>query len=897
MTSLRESSEVTTSHVEGKLNAVVMKIEEAEARLQLFFRLKAKNMCTKDVFQAAKSQLRSRRVLTQIDKKAMKRDMNLKIRDAKIHLLRLREDKKRIRQQLLRSVGGKRFKLREITKRLNSEAKIYRQSLDKSYSDKIKHYEKNQIGITQTQKKDTLLSADKLIGTSAERYSNILSDIDNMKPEKPALPMICSPDIILSDCELALLSKGPKFSVRSDLDSEQFEVELESMISKKKYRAADEADINETSTDLKEAVDKSVEKKIQWEENRTMAVYDWEENTVSLAKLKANKYKYNKHVNMPRVQDPQTEAKHDTRKQMTREVYRKIEKCLTVDVSDGEKMSIGPKRGPNVVEGPTTHASPNVVEGPTTHEKNAQVPIPEKVVKRTSSNSNLTHQERKGLKQLKRRISQGEIIVAPTDKSSKFAVLKPEQYIGSGLKHVEGDSEISIDEVARLQNIVNSHVSWINFIFNTGADWAQQDRMNINTHDEGAQTCGLQLLIKDHKGWSPSDGTVPPSRPVVSGNEGLNMHLSELVSKILEPIAEGSGRYEVNSTGHMLHKIDEMNKGANNEGEIETTAVEDISKILLKTQTDITSHFRVHSRSKACSSDEKGSFPGSRLSPSAIEGPTTPTGEQQDKHLGPKLGPNVVEGPTTHVQKTEPTSNENNVRGVLRRCDDLREDGIPEKSQAKSLINLTPNYQLQDTDEEMVIVGSDVCSLYPSLDIVLSAAIARKAVQESQIKIKDVNYQAALVYLLLQGGEDYLRRSGLARRIPVWSGKRRDLLKITGSAAFELKKWKFSHIPMTEKEERLITSMVVECAVVTIMSTHVYTFNGKHYLQTNGGPIGLNSTASLASVIMCWWDRMWIRLLNKLAIKCLLYYRYVDDCRSYLKPIRRGWRVTNEGLK
>ena len=50
VTSLRESSEVTTSQVEGKLNAVVMKVEEADARLELFFRLKAKNMCTKDIF-------------------------------------------------------------------------------------------------------------------------------------------------------------------------------------------------------------------------------------------------------------------------------------------------------------------------------------------------------------------------------------------------------------------------------------------------------------------------------------------------------------------------------------------------------------------------------------------------------------------------------------------------------------------------------------------------------------------------------------------------------------------------------------------------------------------------------------------------------------------------------
>ena len=131
---------MTISQVEGKLNNVVMKIEEAEARLHLFRRLMKKNMCTKDVFQAAKSQLRSRRVLTKVDKGAIRRDMNLKARDAGL------------------------------------------------------------------------------------QYSDIISYIDKIEPEEPAPPMICSPEIILSENEISLLSKGPKFSVRSELESELFAV-------------------------------------------------------------------------------------------------------------------------------------------------------------------------------------------------------------------------------------------------------------------------------------------------------------------------------------------------------------------------------------------------------------------------------------------------------------------------------------------------------------------------------------------------------------------------------------------------------------------------------------------------------------------------------------------------
>ena len=48
--------------------------------------------------------------------------------------------------------------------------------------------------------------------------------------------------------------------------------------------------------------------------------------------------------------------------------------------------------------------------------------------------------------------------------------------------------------------------------------------------------CPMNLLFKDHKGWSPDEGTVPPTRPVVGGHLGINLHISELVSDILDPI-------------------------------------------------------------------------------------------------------------------------------------------------------------------------------------------------------------------------------------------------------------------------------------------------------------------------------------------------------------------------
>ena len=83
--------------------------------------------------------------------------------------------------------------------------------------------------------------------------------------------------------------------------------------------------------------------------------------------------------------------------------------------------------------------------------------------------------------------------------------------------------------------------------------------MAVNLRDEREQVCNMTLLIKDHKSWVPDSKGFPPSSPVVSGNSGLNCHLSELVSSIIEPIVFEESCREIDSTNHMLARINKIN--------------------------------------------------------------------------------------------------------------------------------------------------------------------------------------------------------------------------------------------------------------------------------------------------------------------------------------------------
>ena len=52
-------------------------------------------------------------------------------------------------------------------------------------------------------------------------------------------------------------------------------------------------------------------------------------------------------------------------------------------------------------------------------------------------------------------------------------------------------------------------------------------------------------------------------------------------------------------------------------------------------------------------------------------------------------------------------------------------------------------------------------------------------------------------------------------------------------------------------------------------------------------------TASLANLVMKMWDYAFLKLAERErereGVKIKLYLRYIDDCRAFLKAIKKGW--------
>ena len=96
-------------------------------------------------------------------------------------------------------------------------------------------------------------------------------------------------------------------------------------------------------------------------------------------------------------------------------------------------------------------------------------------------------------------------------------------------------------------------------MFRVGKNWQHSDRVRETMLGEGMAACPVILLFKDHKNWENDSKTVPPTRHVASGNMGMNLHLSELLSDILGPVVGTLDGTEVISTEDLLALIDDLN--------------------------------------------------------------------------------------------------------------------------------------------------------------------------------------------------------------------------------------------------------------------------------------------------------------------------------------------------
>ena len=143
-------------------------------------------------------------------------------------------------------------------------------------------------------------------------------------------------------------------------------------------------------------------------------------------------------------------------------------------------------------------------------------------------------------------------------------------------------------------------------------------------------------------------------------------------------------------------------------------------------------------------------------------------------------------------------------RTGLRRAKTLKGAAIVEA-------NMRTLDDIQDQND-VVIVGSDVCALYPSLNDIEVAIICYQAILDSNINFQNFNYLVAGKYIAMHLTAEEQRRSPLYRVLP----RRTTSNGVKPGVSSKPKNdenWMYPAKEMTELEERLIVATAVQIGV------------------------------------------------------------------------------------
>ena len=451
---------------------------------------------------------------------------------------------------------------------------------------------------------------------------------DLNKKEEPLGPFLTSKDIELSYWERKLLSKDPKFSLKFNPKKMELSTEIERMNSKVRYdlgydKKKKNCKLNRITTPDGKPIDWAGGKVNVIDkdgigdellgifmEAKDSHIYNPLEGSISFLNRKPTDYKLNKTVILPKALDSEKEFQCELRRLEYMKALEEYNKDLIQHIGSSSKRKKKERKGNDCITVKTkgsncidsdsecTKYVPNTTflnfsskavettEGTgadkshddkyTEREKDGEKKASETVMRRTNIKekknkkkrdterpTNLLKQEAEAMKSLKKKINSGSLVVSQTDKSSRFAVLTRQQYLESGRVHTGKDRKIMWKDVGRLQTQVNNHVWWVSKALRYSEN-KDSKRMLRNVMNHSLEVPDMALLIKDHKVWQESSNTPVPSRPVVSGNKGVNTHLSEIIAELLEPLVLELGGGEVTSTEEALFLVENLNKKIKN---------------------------------------------------------------------------------------------------------------------------------------------------------------------------------------------------------------------------------------------------------------------------------------------------------------------------------------------
>ena len=108
-----------------------------------------------------------------------------------------------------------------------------------------------------------------------------------------------------------------------------------------------------------------------------------------------------------------------------------------------------------------------------------------------------------------------------------------------GQVHVKNDSMIDEAELRNTKSKLNGHQSLWDKMFSSGKYWRHEQRIRETTKSKSCLAPSMYLVVENQKAVPQT--VLPKTRPVVSNNQGMEVNMADVVSNIVESLANSMG--------------------------------------------------------------------------------------------------------------------------------------------------------------------------------------------------------------------------------------------------------------------------------------------------------------------------------------------------------------------
>ena len=379
----------------------------------------------------------------------------MKYRDEKLHQRNLKKEKDIERGKLMEDVNNER-KFTRIMSKICNEMRKVRMVERKKYEAKAQHLK----NIREREEIEKL----EICPTEIEEFREIIAlskkKTEEIEKDTPEVNTIGK--VELDSDEMAVLRLPPKFAIRRRLDSLTMQTEIEMGMAKTRYQVAKEESIKQLG------IEDEIEDKTRKKQRVNLTeeeMEELEENEILEAEGR-------------RIYDPINKLFNHTKKRAT-------------DLAENNKVTL-PKPCNNFIESGIEMIRSRVLETFIKYRKR-------ECNDRGEQPTNLSNQERRGLRKLKKRIDNHEIIVLKTDKSGKLTVINRNEYEKLGKEMNKEDRKLERDEIRRIERRINEHSKWWCKMLNSGASHNHQERIIASKQSKSENTAPKYYMFKDHK--------------------------------------------------------------------------------------------------------------------------------------------------------------------------------------------------------------------------------------------------------------------------------------------------------------------------------------------------------------------------------------------------------------